>query len=207
MQNKTTLEKVAGSTVTESALTYIAALLEMALGAPLPVLSNALAKGRHEKRLQAAFKQINELLQDQANKIKTLSDGQYKLINETALAFWQTADPKKLRYLKNAIKNTINTDKKVIDDGVFLSRAIRDISAAEADFLIRNFKYKQIEIGNSSSEMPDHVLKVISNSTDELICSGLISLGLIVPSGPTFDDQGLWRFSGLVGKLIVLLQD
>ena len=207
MQKKTVLEKVTGNLPTESALTLVAAASGMPVAALLPVLSNILAEGRYKKRVQACIEEINEILLQHEQQLKGLSDGQYKLINETVLAILQTTNPNKLKYLKNAIKNTLLTNKELINDGVFLSRAIRDISADEASFLIKNFSYEYIRIGSITSELDDGALAVLSNSHDELICAGLISLGLIVTSGATIDDLGLHKFSNLVAKLIVLIQD
>jgi hypothetical protein len=200
-------EKISGNPTTESALTLISALSGNPVSALLPLLSNSLANGRHKKRVEAALTEVNKILAQHEEKIRSLTDGQYKLINETILSFLQTTSSKKINYLKNVIRNTLKVEETATEDGVFLSRTIRDISADEILFLLKHFLYEKIQIGNSSSTMPRNVLTIKSNSKGELICSGLISLGLIVPSGPTFDDQGLWRFSGLVAKLIVLLQD
>ena len=201
------LEKVTGNLIVESTLTLAAAVSGVAVAALLPLLTNTLAEGRHKKRIQICIEEINETLKQHEQQLNNLGDGQYKLINETVLAILQTTNSNKLKYLKNTIKNTLLANEEQIGDGVFLSRAIRDISADEALFLITNFSYKKIEIGNSTSAMPSDVLRIPSNSHDELICAGLISLGLIITSGSTIDDQGLHKFSNLVAKLLVLIQD
>jgi hypothetical protein len=93
-------------------------------------------------------------------------------------------------------------------EATILPRVIRDISAEEIEFLVRNASYKKIQLGITSSDvLSETVLTVPADGDEELIVSGLISLGLVISAGPTMDDSGLLKFSSGVSKLITLLKE
>ena len=156
--------------------------------------------------MQAALIAISNLLESHEQKLRDLSDGQYKLISEAILAFLQTTSPEKLRYLRYAVQNSLDMPEIQSEEAIVLSRIVRDISAEEADFLLRNFSYQKIQLGFAQGDIAKNVLIIQSGGREELIVSGLMSLGLVIPSGPTISDGGLMRFSNVVAKLIVLLQ-
>jgi hypothetical protein len=205
LQPPTALEKIAGSVVTESTLTLVGVLSGSPLGALLPVLAKSLASERQRQRVEAALAEINSVLETQGEALRNLTDPQYKLINETILAFLHTTSVEKLSYLRRAVRNGLEMSAIQPEEAVVLSRVIRDISAEEADFLVRNFSYERIQLGVAEGPTIRGVLVVPAGGRDELILSGLISLGLIIPAGPTMDDQGIMRFSNSVAKLIALL--
>ena len=93
------------------------------------------------------------------------------------------------------------------EEAVVLSRIVRDISAEEADFLLRHFSYQRLQLGVAQGSISSDALVVPAGGREELIVSGLVSLGLLIPAGPTFDDSGLMRFSNVVGKVIALLRE
>jgi hypothetical protein len=81
------------------------------------------------------------------------------------------------------------------------------MSAEELRFLVENYSYKRIQLSNMKVvDDTKEVLQVDPESRDGLIVTGLISLGLLIPAEPTYDDSGLHRFSTVVAKLIVLLK-
>jgi hypothetical protein len=211
----TALEKITGNPLTESVLTVIGASSGMPVAALLPVLSNSLANTRHKQRIEAALIEVNEILTSHEDKIKNLTDGQYKLINETVLSFFNTTCTTKINYLKSVIKNTLVSNVVIAEDGVVLSRVIRDISADEIIFLLKNFSYKCIVLceRESVSDYGDYdnyfpqFLKLKPSSKEELTCSSLSSLGLLASNGLTAMGDINWRFTSLVAKLIVLLKD
>jgi hypothetical protein len=137
--------------------------------------------------------------------LQSLSDEQYKLVNEAILAVFYTTDERKLGYLREAIRNGMTMSDLVPQESAVLARVIRDISAEEADFLIHNFAYNRIEIADVGSQNRPDVLTIKSDTRDGLIVSGLIALGLLIPGDPTWEDSNLYRFSGVVAKLLVLL--
>jgi hypothetical protein len=134
-----------------------------------------------------------------------LTDAQYKLINETILAVLQTTSDEKLSYLRRAIRNGLAMKDIRSEESVVLSRVIRDISAEEATFLFENFSHQRIQLGTTSGPAAPGVFVVPDGGRNELIVSGLISLGLLIPAGPTIDDQGVMRFSNSVAKVLALL--
>ena len=87
-----------------------------------------------------------------------------------------------------------------------LSRVIRDMSAEELRFLVENFSYRHIQLSKLVAPDNTEVLQVNPESHDGLIVSGLISMGLLLPAEPTWDETGLHRFSYIVAKLIALLR-
>ena len=112
-----------------------------------------------------------------------------------------------MELLKNAVQNGLIDSGLPSQEAVFLSRIVRDISHEEADFLSKNFAYQRIwlnEVPVASHEVP--TLAVLPQSPDGQAVIGLMSLGLITPAEPTWDDSGLLRFSPLVAKLLALLR-
>lgn len=202
----TNLEKVTDCLPTVATLTLVGALSGNPLAALLPVLSSSLASGRQKKRVEEALTEINSVLTEHAIALRDISDAQYKLINEAILALLYTTNAEKLVYLRNAVRNSLDSSLIQAEEADVLSRVIRDISPAEADFLISSFSYQRLQMGDAGGAA-DGVLVIPVGGREELIVSGLISLGLLIPAGPTIDDGGLMRFSNAVAKLIALLDE
>jgi hypothetical protein len=202
----TALEKVTGSLATESAATVVAALVGSPLAALLPVLTNALANGRHRARLEATLSQMNATLTENVAKVQKLSDEQYKVVNEAILAAFQTLDAQKLEYLRRVVRNGLDQTDLVPQEAAALSRIVRDISAEELDFLIEHANVRRIQVAKEFLR-EDDVLKIPSDSPTTPIFLGLISLGLLMPGEPTWDDSDLYRFSSLKDKLLDLVRD
>lgn len=135
-----------------------------------------------------------------------MTDAQYKLINEAILAILHTTSDEKLAYLRRAIRNGLAMSEIQPAESVVLSRVIRDISAEEADFLVHNFSHTRIQFGTTTGSATPGVFVLPEGGRNELIVSGLISLGLLIPAGPTMDDQGVMRFSNSVAKILALLR-
>lgn len=205
-QKPTLLEKVSGSLVVESAMTLIAAHVGVPIAALLPVMTNALANGRHHARVEEAITQINATLEAHADKLRHLSDEQYKLVNETILAIFQTLDAQKLEYLQRIVRNGLDQPDLVSQEAAALSRIVRDISADELRFLIDHANTNRIQIADNVTAPPD-VLVVSPDSTDGLAALGLISLGVLMPGQPTWDDSDSYRFSSLKNKLLSLVRE
>ena len=208
LKSASVLEKVTGNVVTESALTLVSVVAGGALTALLPVLSKSLASARHSQRVESALADISEVLEEHAGILKELTDSQFKLINEAVLTILQTTNDEKLRYLRRVVENGMAMDDLDHQEATILPRIIRDISAEEIEFLVRNASYKKIQLGIISSDvLSETVLTVPADGDNELIVSGLISLGLVISAGPTMDDSGLLKFSSGVSKLITLLKE
>lgn len=206
LQPATAVEKIAGSVATESALTVVGALAGGPLAPLLPVLAKSLASERQQRRIEAALSEIGSLLEAHDQALRNLTDAQYKLINETILAILHTTSDEKLSYLRRAVRNGLAMSEIQSEESVVLSRLIRDISAEEADFLVQNFSHERIQFGITSEPATPGVFVLPEGGRNELIVSGLISLGLLIPAGPTMDDQGVMRFSNSVAKVLALLR-
>ena len=205
----TTLERVSGNLLTQSALTALAAVTGGPLAPLLPVLATSLAATRQQRRIEAELNAIQKLLAERPQAIENLSDEQYKLINETVLAVLQTTQAEKLKLLRNAIQNSLTLEGMQSREAVMLSRIIRDMSTEEADFLLRTFQYEGIQILDAAAdfETVDGLLNLSRASNDALNVSGLLSLGLLTPAESRFDSLGVMRFSSLAAKVIALLRE
>ena len=131
------LENVASNPITQSVFAIIATTGPLA--ALLPVLATTLAATRHTQRVEKALSSITETLSKQGKDIESISEGQYKLINEIVVTLLHTVDTEKISVLKDAIQNTLQNPATESFDTYFLSRLIRDISAQEVEFLVRSF--------------------------------------------------------------------
>ncbi len=207
LQPPTTIEKIAGSVAAESALTVVGVLVGGALTPLLPVLAKSLASERQKRRVDAALSEIGSVLEAHESTLRNLTDAQYKLINEAILAILHTTSDEKLAYLRRAICNGLALSEIQPEESVVLARVIRDISAEEADFLVQNFTHERIQFGTASGPATPDIFVVPEGGRNELIVSGLISLGLLIPAGPTLDDQGVLRFSSSVAKVFALLRE
>lgn len=197
-------ELLTGNLITEAGMTTLAAYFATPLAALLPVLSNSLASGRHQKRIEKALSEINKMLTEHEKEIRNLTDAQYKIINETILTILQTVEKEKLKYLKSAIKNSIKEEKVPISLASQISRILRDISVDEILFLVRNSKYSSIVFSKNEVKY-DTALRVDPYGKEGVILSGLVALGLMVPGASTFDNIGRYEFSPLVKKLLVVI--
>jgi hypothetical protein len=201
------LEKVAGSLPTEGVLTAIAAAAGTPLAALLPGLGKSLAAERQKQRVEATLREMNDVLTTHEAQLETLTDQQYKFINEAVLALLHTTNEGKMALLRNVVENGLSASALPDQEAVFLSRIVRDISAEEAQFLIANFTYERIWLNESEpAENERPTLAVKPHSPNGQVVLGLLTLGLVTTAEPTWDDSGLLRFTPLVAKLIALLQ-
>ena len=205
MNEQTNLEKITGSFPAGVAGTTVAVLGSAItpLAAFVPFLLQSLATNRHSKRVDAAIKDINSILEAHRDAIRDISDAQYRLICETISSLFQSVDQDKIDFLKLAITNALSTDEVTEKNTDYLSRIIRDISVSEVKFLTSSFQYESIFFGDM--ETTDKVLSIKHGSEEEVIISGLINMGLLYSKTPTFDSVK-FEFSPIVAKLLVLLK-
>lgn len=202
----TLLERLAGALPTNAALTAIGAAAGTPLAALLPVLSQTLAAQRQQQRVETALQEIDAILWQHQDELKSLSDEQYKFINESIVALLNTTDVRKMALLRNAVHNGIRNNELPPQDAAFLGRVVRDISADEALFLVGNFAYERIWLNESDpSENEKATLAVKPNTNDGKIVLGLISLGLVMTAEPAWDDSGFLRYTPFAAKIIALL--
>jgi len=204
----TAVERVSGNVLTESALTVFVAIAGGPLAALLPVLGKSLAAERQRKRVEKALSDLATDLEQHQEQIQNLTDEQYKVINETVFALLQTTHEDKLDYLRAVISNTLQSKDIKSEEAIILSRVVRDISAEEAAFVLRTFRFDGIHLmaAQEGQEFTDNILRIDPSSREALIVSGLLSLGLLSPAEPTWDAPNVLRFTGVVAKLIALLR-
>ena len=205
MERKSTLEKLSDSLPAKITTTALAAFSGNPLAVFLPILTNTLAGSRHKERVEKAIIEIEKILKDHEEKIQYLSDAQYKIISETILTIFQTIDEAKLEYLKRAIKNSLLYSDISPHDAERISRIIRDISTAEAKFLIKSKSYEFFLVGNKTKN-PKKTLRLERGSTEAKIVDGLASLGLLLIGGETWNELFHFRFSPIASGIIRLLE-
>ena len=201
------LERVAGHPIVEAALTYIGAAAGTPLAALLPVLSKALASERQRQRVESTLAEIAQVLARHEGAIRVLTDAQYKLLNEVILALLHTTEVEKFQYLRRAVSNTLFANELVPQDAAVLSRTVRDISAAEADFVVQNFSFDRVWLTTEQNETSGRALLVTPTSPQAVIVSGLTSLGLLLSGSSDFASLGMLEWSPVTAKLITILRD
>ncbi len=210
-KNKSMIERISGSTLVQALLTIIGAANPTMLPASLlPVLSNSLAASRYKERIDQQFQEIKEILDCNEEKLRNITDEQFQIINDLITISLQTINQKKLEYLKYAVSNSIRDSKTTHKEASMIGRIIRDISAEEAYFLINNFEYKAIALNNEiggTFEGDERTLVINRGcSQEESLVIGLMSIGLLVNHGGTWDGAPILVFSDIAAKIIALLQ-
>lgn len=200
------IERVASSLQTQGALASVAALDGGVLSTLLPVLATTLAAKRQEARIAATLEAMNADLLEHEDRLKTLTNSQFKFINECVIAALHSTEDTKLNYLRNAVSNATTTDFEDVEASI-LGRVIRDISAEELNFLIVAFRYDGISIAGSGLDLgARNLLAVEPMSRDALLVNGLTGLGLLQVGGGMFDDIGVISFTSAVAKLIAVVR-
>lgn len=201
------LEKIASSLPVKGAANAVGILgaTVTPLAAFVPFLVDSLASGRQAQRLESMFGELRVLTEQNAEKLKDMTDDQYKVVNEAISAAFYTINQEKIQLLKRAASNAFLNPDAVAELSDSLSRVIRDISAVEAAFIVRNFGYEMIVVTNDTIAM-EKTLAVKPHSPEEIILSGLINLGLLYSKASRWDAVA-FEWSPLVVKLIWLLHD
>ncbi len=203
LQKPSLLETISGSLPVISTATVLATYVGTPLAALLPVLSQSIASERHKKRVEKALEEIELVLSQQEDKLKELSDSQYKLVNEVIFTILATTEQEKIEFLKATIRNALNQDQVSTSTVTQISRVLRDITVDELLFLMKHSHLSRIIF--SGKPMNDQELLVDVHSKEGAIVSGLISLGLMVPGAATFDDVGRYQFSDLVRSVVEII--
>ncbi|MEL4179742.1 hypothetical protein AABB87_13070 [Roseateles sp. PN1] len=175
----------------------------------LPGLANSIAAKRQEARISAAMQELQEIVARNEQSIRDLSDAQFKLINECVLAVLHTTDEQKIQQLKLAVQNCLTQTELEASEAIILGRVLRDLSAAEIAFLVDTFQYeggiRLVEATEATIDGPS-TLRIPINSPSALLVSGLMSLGLLVPSETGWGGTGNMTFSRSCAKLLALLK-
>ncbi len=205
MKEPTRLEKAADNLVTKSTLSIIAAVSGTPLAALLQPLADTLAHGRHTARVEAAFKEIEIILKAHRLCLERLTDPQYKLLNEVILAVLQNTEEEKQQYLKNAVRAGLDADEITHTIAAQVSRALRDMTAGELQFLLKYSKRRILMIGPISGDIDEGACVINRNSEEMVYVSGLLGLGILIPAGSTIDDGGRYVFAVFCQMLTKLI--
>lgn len=203
-ENETKLEKIGADLITSLAATGIAFLDGGLTAAFLPVLTSSLAAKRHQERVAKALADIQDLLGQHAEKIKKLTDAQYKLINHACISILSTVDDQKISYLKAAIVGALTCSEIESFESEILGRWIRDISADEVFFVVDKHSCLRVQLGTNTDPQ---CFGARSGSKEASIISGLIALGILIPPEPDMYELGTYRWSSLVPNLLALLNN
>ena len=196
--------QAAATIIPAAAAAYAPLLLPL-----LPVLEQSFASGRQKERVDKELRLLNQKLEAMGEKVRTMSDEQYKFINETVLTISQTTDSQKLSFLRDAIERVVENPSLTHGESAVLSRIIRDISVSELLFLINYFEYEAVvflSTADNAERIEEYkklnwgVLKDERASREDL--TGLLALGLLYRSSRLSES---YFFSPLVGKLLVLV--
>ena len=203
MKTPSKIESISGSLPASAGTTALAALFGGPVAALLPVLISTLANGRHKARVEAAIIEIESHLSKIKNFEESLTDAQYKLINEIVISIINTPDDKKVSYLKTAIYETPLQEALSMHDSTVISRVLNGISIGELIFLLECHG-KNIIFGSGKNEGCYNVDKF---SADGEKAIGLVSLGLLSRSAAdgTASDIGAYHFTTLADKLVKLI--
>lgn len=207
MIDPSSVEKVTASIPVQGAANAVAAFgaTITPLAAFVPFLFGALASGRQSQRLEAMFNEINAVITANAEKLKDISDDQYKFVNEAISAAFYTINQEKIELLKRAVTNAFLNPDSVLQISDSLSRVLRDISASEVEFIVKNYSFKLIVVRGDSEGLPK-TLAIKPNSSEEIILSGIINLGLLYPKTTRVGSMA-FEWSPLVIKLIRVLKE
>lgn len=139
--------------------------------------------------------------------MSTLTDEQYKVINEVVLAVLQTTQETKLSYLRTAVRNALTLRELSQREATVLSRVVRDISAEEVAFLTRSFQCDGIQLIDVDPAQPinGNILRVGPTTQEASLVTGLYSLGVLTPGEATWGGSGVFRFSPIAAKLLALI--
>tara|TARA_Y100001001_G_scaffold149219_1_gene158841 strand:- start:718 stop:1347 length:630 start_codon:yes stop_codon:yes gene_type:complete len=197
----TALEQVAGHPAVTAAATAVAAGASVGAAIFLPILTGTLAARRHEERLAKFINDVSDDLMGLERRLDELTDAQYQLIGDAVSCALQTVNETKLEYLRGAIRNTLSVE--IIEaQTAAVARALRDISAEEAAFLVRTSTCSSVVI---NGQQPKGVgsISLPLGSDDVQLLSGLTTLGLY-----GFEKGGFgggWYKATLLGQTVATL--
>lgn len=203
-EEPTALEKLTGNVITQAGLAAVAASVGTPLAALLPVLAGTLAAGRHRLRVEKALERINATISAHPRKLHTLTDPQYKLMNEVVLAVLQNTEEEKIEYLHRAMIAGLERSEISHTISAQISRALRDMTAGELAFVIAHSE-KAIMIGPVSGDLASNIALIDRNSEDMIYVSGLMGLGILTPAGSTMNDGGRYVFAPFCNTLKELI--
>lgn len=206
MEKPSRIEKFFDNSLTKGGFALISGVSSIPISALLPVLGDSLASERHRARVQSELERINEILHIHSNKIQNLTDHQYNLVSEIIITVLQNTETEKSKYLRNAVNSGLEMEDLSATESAQVSRAIRDLTAGELEFLARYFA-DTLLIGSMSNNEKNGAVPIDKSSNEMVYLSGLIGLGLVIPAGSTIGDSGRYVFAPICTKLRSLVDE
>jgi hypothetical protein len=209
---KSAMELIAGSTGVQMAAAALAAFdpskpptMSM-VSALLPVLLTSLARIRADKRLQDWMDEVDSRLRLLGDHLNHFSDAQYRLTVGIVQTAFETIDEEKLRLLKAAILNIAGSDYLSGFHAQLFSRILRDVSAAEINFLAKHRDAMWFSFG-APAERDDGTVYLEAGTIEATLVRGAINLGLINrgPGEGTASDTGSYQPAPFVPELLDLI--
>jgi hypothetical protein len=201
------IERVAGNVATEAGLTFVGAMIGTPLAALLPVLSKSLASERQRRRVEEALSEIEQTLSEHEAALVTLTDSQYKLLNEAVLSLLHTTSAEKFAYLQRVVRNSLYAHDIIAQEAAVLSRIVRDISATEIEFVVRNFSLSRVWLTTGPNTEPEKVITIDPSSAEAVVVSGLLSQGLLISGSSDYAGLGMLSWSPITAKLLAVLRE
>lgn len=198
-------------------------LIGGALGGLIPSLIDIPVSRRQRQRTEIAFQDIEERLTGRIDEIQQPGDEQFKIISESLITISQTLEARKTEYLKSIAVSAVRYSDYSSYDSILLSRIIRDISAEELTFLLKNFAHTSFNIfswydedDKSEEKLKDlrelrerisqeGGLLILQTEPEAPVANGLLNLGVLMP-GKLALGVYKYRISGIAVKLIKLLR-
>lgn len=183
--------------------------------AMLPDLIKSIPAQRHADRVDAALKDLQGQIHRLNVQVDSWSDDQFEFITNTLNSMLSAVNPQKLEILKRIALNASQNNELVSDSGAFLSRIIRDITAPEIIYLVRNFGKQPciLTAGLDEKEKNDMISTLnmektvlVLNESDKEIIVGLRTNGLLRDGIDTHSSLHLdWTRAAV--KVLALVQD
>ena len=201
MNDKSALEKITGSVpvgIAANALAVAGAAFTP-WAAFAPFLVQTLASGRQSARVESMLAQLVVEVSALKIDLQDISDDQHKLVGECIVSTFSTVDNLKLQYIRSAVLNALTNPTIPHGNADALGRLVRDISAAEAAFVMTAFKFRGVVIAAGNVSTAERLF-VTPDSPEELLIGGLIRLGLLYSR-----SSMMYEWSPLTAKFIALI--
>jgi hypothetical protein len=207
MHDMSVTEKVCASLPTAIVTSLIAASGAVFLAPLLPVLTNSIASNRAEKRITKALKELDFRLSKYEEKIKNLSDNQYKLIGDLVSAIMQSTSDSKILLLQDATVGCIFMDEVEEHEASILARVLRDITVVEFKCLLFCKDYNEIVIRSVPVKgvvSRPNMLDLRSEEPQAHILNNLVYLNLLRNEISGYGVDIYIKYTPIADKLIKL---
>ena len=204
------IEKASGNLGTSIVATLVAASGGTYLAPLVPILVSSLANIRYKKRVEDALGDLDFRLSKYEEAVVNMSDNQFKLVGESINSILHTTEDAKIKILKNAVVNSINTKDIHDHEASILGRALRDISSLEFNFLNIHKGFKEITVlvpRDEDSESQDGQIVFAPDSEEAQLLAGLVNLNLVILLASGFGGTLNYQYTPIAYKLLELCEN